>query len=723
MSRVKVSVTGNNAQFQRVIADTGKRLQTLGNRLRGINRASQTAFRGMGRAAEAASRSMASAGRAGGIAIRSMSLAGVAAGVAFGAAAGKAVKAASDLGETVSKTQAIFGKGDGNKLVQWGGQVAGTMGLSKQAALDAAGTFATFGKGAGLTGDALSGFSTELTGLSADLASFYNTSPEDAITAIGAALRGEAEPIRRYGVLMNDASLKAMALKAGIISTTKDALSPQQKVLAAHLLLLDQTRDAQGDFARTSGGLANQSRILQARLANISAELGTAFLPGVLKAASAANQMMTAFTASGGVDSLAAKLKSAGDLFMQSFRNPAGAIDVFAASLQAAVLGVGNVLIAVFKTGATFFKDGLLESLAGIGQVLTGIMLKAFTPAVAYLQASIEKAFAIGSNIIARREQVKKEVAAGNMQNELGIRLMVKPLDSQQIAMIRKQLETITDPGKRARKEAAIRVSTAGADSESIADRAARIQSEGVRFGTGQGQTADEMIDEGKGNARRGLEGASRAASAFRVPDVLGAGKALTEARESMGRAATGINAANAGAPAPMALASAGSGATAAPTATANDNSGSGEWEFRQPVGPKTKEASGPPIRRQVFGLNPQQAETIHMAQRRAYGTGPSIGERGRRLIPDSLAGFAARSRDTLKGPRGLVSGPVQGAEGGVSGGAHGLIRRGDAKKKKEADLAKAAAERKDKANRESKDPALSIQQQQLEIMREAWAK
>jgi hypothetical protein len=136
-----------------------------------------------------------------------------------------------------------------------------------------------FGKSAGLAGDDLVKFSTDFTVLASDLASFNNTSPDEAITAIGAALRGEAEPLRRFGVLLDDATLRSAALELGIVSTTKNALTPQQKVLAAQEVIFRQTADAQGDFARTSDGLANSQRILAAQLDNVKVTIGTALLP------------------------------------------------------------------------------------------------------------------------------------------------------------------------------------------------------------------------------------------------------------------------------------------------------------------------------------------------------------------------------------------------------------------------------------------------------------
>jgi hypothetical protein len=187
------------------------------------------------------------------------------------------IKAASALGESVSKTQVIFGEASA-EIIAFSKTTAKSLGISQREALDAASTFATFGKAAGLTGKSLTGFSTDLTKLSSDFASFFNTSPEDAIQAIGAALRGESEPIRRYGVLLNDATLKAQAMKMGLYDGT-GALDQQAKVLAAYQVILNQTKDAQGDFARTSEGLANQQRILNASWEDAKTSLGQAFLP------------------------------------------------------------------------------------------------------------------------------------------------------------------------------------------------------------------------------------------------------------------------------------------------------------------------------------------------------------------------------------------------------------------------------------------------------------
>jgi hypothetical protein len=221
-----------------------------------------------------------------GTALKTGALAFAALGAAAGAMAIKigkdAIGAASDFSEEISKARVIFG--DASKDIEdFAKTAADSLGQSRKQAVNAASTFATLGKAAGLTGKDLSKFSIGFVKLASDLASFNNTSPEDAIQAIGAALRGEAEPIRRYGILLNDATLKNEALALGLIKTTKDALSPANKVLAAQAAIYKQTSDAQGDFARTSDGLANSQRQLAANIEDVKITLGEALLPVALR--------------------------------------------------------------------------------------------------------------------------------------------------------------------------------------------------------------------------------------------------------------------------------------------------------------------------------------------------------------------------------------------------------------------------------------------------------
>lgn len=189
----------------------------------------------------------------------------------------KAVNSASDMVEAQTAVNQIFGKSTA-EIIKFSESGAKALGQSQTQILDGAKSFGIFGKAAGLAGEDNAKFSKDLIKLAADLASFNNTSVDEALTALGAGLRGESEPLRRFGVLLNDAELKAQAMKMGIYDGN-GALSSQQKILAANAAIFEQTATQQGDFARTSDGLANSQRILTAQMENLSAKVGNALLP------------------------------------------------------------------------------------------------------------------------------------------------------------------------------------------------------------------------------------------------------------------------------------------------------------------------------------------------------------------------------------------------------------------------------------------------------------
>ena len=328
------------------------------------------------------------------------------AGIAVGALAvdffSDAISGASDLAESGNKMQAIFGDAQ-NEVAKFASTASDALGQTELQARDAASTFGTFGKAAGLTGGALASFSTDLTGLATDLASFYNTDVSTAIESIGAALRGESEPIRQYGILLDDATLRAQALKLGLVETTKEALSPANKVLAANAEIMRQSADAQGDFAKTSDGLANQQRILNARWQEMKTTVGGELLPVVTGFVTfLADDAIPALSAAGGmakdageaIGSLPTPVKAAAGAFLalrvasaagitsatlSGYRGAAGALesmrlramlagDAFRTSRAGVMEFNGNVGRIVAPVGrARAALDGLAAGAAGVG--------------------------------------------------------------------------------------------------------------------------------------------------------------------------------------------------------------------------------------------------------------------------------------------------------------------------------------------------------------------
>lgn len=227
-----------------------------------------------------------------------------------------AINTASDMNEEISKGEVIFGSA-AKEIREFSKTSVESLGLSKVAAMTAAGTFGNLFKTIGMGETDVARMSKEMTGLAADLGSFHNTTTQDAITAIGAALRGESEPIRRYGVLLDDATLKAEALSMGIYDGV-GALKPAIKAQAAYNVILKQTTDAQGDFARTSDGLAGQNKILEANIENLSAEIGEKFLPIMKEFVSMLNDIDMEAVADG-IDTLAVGFAELGKSISDSY--------------------------------------------------------------------------------------------------------------------------------------------------------------------------------------------------------------------------------------------------------------------------------------------------------------------------------------------------------------------------------------------------------------------
>jgi len=211
---------------------------------------------------------------------------GLAGGVAMAGLGVKAIDLAVDFEEGLSKAQQIFG--DVSKTIEQQAKSAATaVGMSKAEYLEAASNFGIFGKASGLAGDDLAAFADGMVTTAADIASFNNLSPEEAVEKLSAGLRGSVEPLQSVGVLMTAAAVQAHAVEMGLAGVG-DELTEGQKIMARHSLIMQQLGEqgSMGDFSRTSESLANKQRILTARIKNLGIELGTVLLPVAEKLAS-----------------------------------------------------------------------------------------------------------------------------------------------------------------------------------------------------------------------------------------------------------------------------------------------------------------------------------------------------------------------------------------------------------------------------------------------------
>jgi len=210
------------------------------------------------------------------------------AGMAFGIIGGAAIGAAAALKpmidqaasvqESLSKNTVVFGE-SAAAVEKFADTSLQSFGVTHRAALEATGVIGTLGKAMGMAEADSAEMATTLVGLAGDMSSFNDASVEETLTAIQAGLRGESEPLRRFGVLLDAATLKSKALAEGIITNTKEALTPQQKALAAYQVILEQAAVQMGDFERTSDSATNQQKLFAGSLDRIRTEIGDMLLP------------------------------------------------------------------------------------------------------------------------------------------------------------------------------------------------------------------------------------------------------------------------------------------------------------------------------------------------------------------------------------------------------------------------------------------------------------
>ncbi len=205
------------------------------------------------------------------------------------------IKAASDMAESTNKMEVVFGKAS-KAVTAFSADSAKSMGLSKQATIDATSTFGNLFIGMGAGQQKAADMSTTLVKLAADLGSFHNIAIGDALIKLRAGLIGETEPMRSLGVIINEATVKAKALQMGL-GDARGEISESAKVTARYTLILEGTKTAHGDFINTADNLANKTKTATASLQDATAAMGESLIPMAITAATEVTDLANAFTA------------------------------------------------------------------------------------------------------------------------------------------------------------------------------------------------------------------------------------------------------------------------------------------------------------------------------------------------------------------------------------------------------------------------------------------
>lgn len=286
------------------------------------------AFKGL--AKETGLTNLANAGKQ---AVTTLATVAAAGAAAIGVAGAKAVSAAADLEQSTGAIEAVF-KSGADQMKAYADTAASTVGLTKNEYQELGTLLGAQLKNGGTSIDQLAGKTNDLIGVAADLSAQFGGSTSDAVAALSSALKGERDPIERYGVSLKQASIDAKAAELGFqkVGGSFDNEAQQAATLA---LIMEQTADAHGAFAREGDTLAHQVQVLKAHFGDFAAKAGTLVLPMVTALASAA------------LDHLVPALESL-STWAKDIAIPA--LQDFAARIQATVVPKIKQAAAVFQT-------------------------------------------------------------------------------------------------------------------------------------------------------------------------------------------------------------------------------------------------------------------------------------------------------------------------------------------------------------------------------------
>lgn len=210
---------------------------------------------------------------------------------AIGAFAKDCLELGSNLSEVQNVVDVTFGSMS-KQINQWSKDAMVNFGLSETVAKQYTGTIGAMSKAFGFAGQDMVKMSTEVAGLTADVASFYNLSTDEAFTKMKSIFTGETEALKDLGVVMTQTALDQYALNEGFGKTTAQ-MTEQEKVMLRYQFVMSKLSSAQGDFMRTSDGWANQIRVLKLRFDALKASIGQGLINVLTPVVKAINLLLS----------------------------------------------------------------------------------------------------------------------------------------------------------------------------------------------------------------------------------------------------------------------------------------------------------------------------------------------------------------------------------------------------------------------------------------------
>ncbi len=314
----------------------------------------------------------------------------------------QAVDLASDLQEVQNVVDTAFGSMS-DQVEAWSKTTVEKFGMSQLSAKQTASTYMAMSKGLGLAGQQAADMAMAVAERTGDIASFYNMSQAEADTMLKSIWTGETESLKQIGVVMTQTNLDAYALANGFGKTTA-AMSQSEQVMLRYQYVMEQTGLAAGDFEKTSGSWANQTRVLSERFKELLAILGSGLIQALTPVIQFLNTVLSKL-----IDAATAATQFIGSLFgsgksasnnMQSVANSTAAVETGlqgatqqAKELKKATAGFDEMTILSSETGQA--------TTGGTAASMTAPSIGAFAePDTSNIQTAADKVTGIFTNML-----------------------------------------------------------------------------------------------------------------------------------------------------------------------------------------------------------------------------------------------------------------------------------------------------------------------------------
>lgn len=314
----------------------------------------------------------------------------------------KCLDIASDTSESMNKVDVAFGDSAGS-VKEFAKTTLKSYGIAEGSALDMAALFGDMGTSMGLSQSKAADMSKSMVGLAGDLSSFKNIGLEQSMSALKGVFTGESEGLKNIGVVMTQTNLDAYALSKGMGKTTSE-MTEAEKVTLRYKYVMEKTKNAQGDFARTADGTANSFRIFQESLKELGAALGAQLMPVVTPIVQKMTQLVQKMT----------ELPEPAQKVIAYIGMAVAVLGPLLLIIGTVVSTIGKVVTALSSIGpiiavvGTAITSTLIPAMGAVGSALAGLLANPVVLTIVAIIAAIALLGVAIYELVKHWDEVKK---------------------------------------------------------------------------------------------------------------------------------------------------------------------------------------------------------------------------------------------------------------------------------------------------------------------------